>query len=131
MRESLRDVQGPMVLLSQFDRQVPKVAGRFGPQVHDDVEDRTAGGADQFRLSGRRALEMHPPQCPHSVVVCEVGLGDHGLQAVFCELLLAERSGEESAIILAQLEVDHERPAEFGLGEDHSFLLGVAGASRS
>ena len=52
-------------------------------------------------------------------VEADVCLRDHGLQAVFGELVLAEHAREESAVVLAALEVDDEGTGELGLGEDH------------
>src|SRR5262249_38315605 len=49
----------------------------------------------------------------------DVALRDDGLEAMVLELVLTEGAAEEAAIVLALLDVDHERALELGLGEDH------------
>lgn len=52
-------------------------------------------------------------------VVAHVCLGDHWLQSVGLELVLAEGSGEEATSVLSPLKVDYVRSAELDLSEDH------------
>ena len=68
--------------------------------------------AHQLRLGRRRELEVHPAQRALGGVVGQVGLGDHRLQPVLLELVLAERPGEEAAGVATRLDVDDERAGE-------------------
>ena len=68
---------------------------------------------------GGGILKVHPAHRALAPVEGEVGLRDHRLEPVLLELVLAEGAGEEAAVVLLAIEVDHERPFELGLGEDH------------
>jgi hypothetical protein len=52
---------------------------------------------------------MHPTDRSLEPVIRQVRLRDHGLETVIFELVLAEASSEEAAIVLVSLKVDHER----------------------
>ncbi len=82
---------------------------RIAPRVQRTSFVSAAGGI----------LEVHPAQRALAPVEREVRLGDDGLQPVLVELVLAERAGEEAAVVLSALEVDDERSRELGLLEDH------------
>ena len=60
-----------------------------------------------------------PRRVPAHVVEGDVRLGDHGLEAVIGELVLAERAGEVATRVLPPLQVDQERAGQCRLGEDH------------
>ena len=64
-------------------------------------------------------LEVHPAHRARARVERDVRLGDDGVEPVVGELVLAERAGEESAVVLSRLDVDDERALQLGLGEDH------------
>ena len=75
--------------------------------------------AHQLGLGRGRILEVHAAQRALGLVEGDVGLGDHRLQPVLRELVLAEGAGEEPAVVLPALEVDDERALQLRLGEDH------------
>src|SRR4051812_41277297 len=118
--ETLGDVERAMVVGAQLDGDVLEVGRALGPEVDDDVQDRPAGRADELRLRSGRVLEVHPPHRSLALVEGDVRLRDHRLEAVIGELALAERAGEEAAVVLAALDVDDEGAPEPGFGEDHA-----------
>src|SRR5438094_2348400 len=122
VREALGHVEGPVAVGAQLDRDVLQERRALGPQVHDDVEDRPAGGPDELRLRVRRILEVHAAQRALPLVERDVRLRDDGLEAVGGELLLTEGAREEAAVVLAPLHVDDEGALQPGLGEDHDLF---------
>ena len=106
----------------ELDRDVLEVGRALRAQVDDDVEDRTPRASDELGLGRRRVLKVHAPQRSLGLVESNVGLRDDRLQSVIGELLLAERAREETAIVLAALDVDDEGALELGFGEDHGCL---------
>src|SRR5690606_19671855 len=54
------------------------------------------------------------------VVVRDVGLGNGRLEAVLGELVGAERTGEEAALVGALFQLEHEGAVQRGLAEDHA-----------
>src|SRR2546426_433769 len=122
VREAFGHVQGPVPVGAQLQGDVLQERRALGPQVHDDVEDRPAGGADQLRLGVRRILEVHASQRALPLVERDVRLRNHGLEAVFGELPLTEGAGEKAALVLAPFHVDDEGTLQPGFGEDHGLF---------
>ena len=75
--------------------------------------------ADELGLRRRRKLEVHAAHGACDAVEGDVRLGDHRLEAVVGELVLAERAREVPTVVLTPLELDHERSGQRGLLEDH------------
>src|SRR5207253_10931804 len=67
--ESLGHVQRPVIVGVQLHGDALQESRTLRPQVHDDVEDRTARGADELGLGMRRVLEMHSTQRALALVV--------------------------------------------------------------
>ena len=130
VREPLRHVQRAAVVLVQLDARCSEVCRALGPQVDDDVDDRAARAADDLRLGLRRILEMHAAQRARRRVEGDVRLGDHGLEPVIGELVLAERAREVAARVLPALQVDHEGARQRRLCEDHVSPLLRSGLCR-
>ena len=82
---------------------------RIAPRVHRTSFVSAAGGN----------WKCIPRSVPLRRLKRDVGLCDHRLEPVILELVLAERPGEEPAIVLPALEVDDERARELRLREDH------------
>ena len=99
VREALGHVQRAAVLRAQLDRDVLEERRALRAQVDDDVDDRAARGAHELRLRRGRELEVHPAQRALVLVERGVGLGDHGLEPVLLELVLAERAREVAAVV--------------------------------
>ena len=106
--EPLRHVEGASVLLVEADGDVLEIRGALRPEVDDDVDDRAARAPDDLGLGRRRELEVHSAEGAGCAVERHVRLGDHRLQPVALELVLAERAGEVPAVVLTALEVDDE-----------------------
>jgi hypothetical protein len=119
VRKPLRNVERPVVVGRKLDRDVLEIGGALGTQVDDDVEDRAARRPHQLGLGSGRILEVHAAQRAPVFVERDVGLRDQRFQPVVGELPLAERAGEEAAVVLATLDVDDEGALELGFGEDH------------
>src|SRR6267378_1900359 len=121
VREALGDIERAVVVGAQIHRDGLQEGRTLGPQVHDDVEDRPARGADQLRLGVRRVLEVHPAQGALPLVVGDVRLRDHRLEVVLGELLLTKSACEEAAVVVAPLQIEDECALQLGLGDDHDF----------
>ena len=95
----------------QLDPEVRQVGGRVRRACRRSR--RRSRRACSARASPRRRAELvvHAAQRAGAVVEREVALRDDGLEAVLRELARAEGPREEPALVLAPLEVDHERPA--------------------
>src|SRR6267143_353453 len=119
VREALGHIERAMVVGAQFHADGFQESRALGPQVHDDVEDRPARGTDQLRLGLRRVLEVHPAQRALPLVVGDVRLRDHRLEAVLGELLLTKGPCEEATVVVAPLQIEDECALQLGLGEDH------------
>ena len=79
MREALRHVERPPIVLAEFDRDMLEVGRALGSQVDDDVEDRAPRASHELGLGRRRILEVHASKCALLQVEREVGLGDDRL----------------------------------------------------
>ena len=60
-----------------------------------------------------------PRRVPRLHVEGDVGLGDDGVEAVILELVLAERTREEAAVVLNSLEVDDKGPKQCRFRKQH------------
>src|SRR5882762_1532712 len=119
VREALGHIQRAVVVGAQIHGDRFQEGRALGPQVDDDVEDRPARGADQLRLGVGRILEVHPAQRALPLVVGDVRLRDHRLEAVLGELVLAKGAREEAAVVVPPLQIEDEGALQLGLGEDH------------
>src|SRR5258706_3078503 len=119
VREALRDVDPATILAAQFNRDVLKERRRLRAQVNDDVENRAGAAAYEFGFGRRRKLKVHPSNRAPATVEADVGLCNHGLQPVRGEFVLAERAREESALVLAALQIEGERTPKLGFNENH------------
>jgi hypothetical protein len=119
MSEAFWNVNGAVVVGGQLDFDVLEKGRALRPQVHDDVKDAAAGASNVPRLRRRRVLEVHSSHCPAGPVEPDVRLGDHGLEPVPLELMLAKGAGEEAAVVLPRLDVHDERTAELRLRESN------------
>src|SRR4051812_4648602 len=126
-----RDVEAAVVVRRQLDGDVLEIRRALRPEVHDDVEDRSAGRPHEFRLRRGRVLEVHSPDGSAAVVEGDVRLRDDRLQPALLELLLAEDAGEEAAAVFPALDVDEESALQPGFREDHSTLWNFAVALES
>src|SRR5690606_15590732 len=118
--EHLGDVQSQAVLGREVEREVHQVRGRDLAQVDDHRVDRAGRAAYELPRGGRRQLVVHAAQRAGDVVVGHVRLYDGGLEPVRGELLGSVRAGEEAAVVLAPLELDHPGARDPGLVEDHA-----------
>src|SRR3954471_24854380 len=119
VREPLGHVERAVVVGAQLDGDVLEIRRALGPQVDDDVEDRSAGRPHQLGLGSRRVLEVHPPDGALVAIEGDIGLGDHGLEPVLLELALAEDAREDPAVVLPPLEIEDIGAPQSGLSEDH------------
>ena len=90
--------------------------------VDDDVDDGTAGAADQLGLRVGSHLEVHAAKGAGPVVERHVALGHQRFEAGGEKLVGVERAGEEAAGVRAKLEVD-DGDAIDGCGRDDHRLL--------
>ena len=109
VREALGHVERAVVVGGELDGDVLEVGRALRAQVDDDVENRAARAAHELRFRRRRILEVHAAQRALASVERDVGLRDDRLEPVLGEFVLAERAREETAVVLAALEVDDER----------------------
>src|SRR5262249_28355985 len=89
------------------------------PQIDDHVVDRAAHAAHQLRLSMWGYLKMEPTKSAPACRAGQVALDHIRIQALLGEFTLAERAGEEAAVVFQQLKVDHVSAGESRLREDH------------
>src|SRR5439155_13767027 len=99
------------------------------PHVHQHVENRAGGAADELDLWFRVGLEVHPAN--HAAALCEreVALWPAGVEAVRGEFLLAICPRQEPALVFAQFQLDEPESVQRRTGEFHSpqttFTLGI------
>ncbi len=120
VREPLRDEQASAVLRGE-DGPVPmQKSGRVAPQVNRHIEYLAVQATDQFDLSVRGILEMHPAHTPLCSGQRVIHLRDRLVHAGFPELIRAEEPRQESALVLDRFALHQLQSGQRGGDEIES-----------
>ena len=102
-----------------------EIARRFGPQVHDHVEDGSPGTTNELALPLRRGLPVHAAQGVPALVPRDAALGQGRRQAGRGELLRAPGPGEEAPVVRVPVGADDYHPRKARRLEDHGSTVAV------
>src|SRR5688572_28980893 len=119
MGNPFRDVQHLVVVRAQFRRDPLFESVLAGPQVDDDVVDRSTGAPHQLGLLVRRSLIVHAAERSLLLVEGDAALRESWVQAARLEFPPAPCSRKKPPLILDLFRLDDESPAYSRLNEDH------------
>src|SRR6266545_5865041 len=120
MRKALRHIKGAEIVFIQLDGNMLKVSWTFRAQVNDDIEDRAACAADEFRLGCGRILKVHTTQGPFPEVESDIGLRDNRFQSARLELFLAEGTRKKTSGVFSAFQINNICSSELRFRDYHS-----------
>ena len=100
--------------------QPTAVGRRIRPKIDHHVVHCALGAADELHLGPGFVLEVQASQCAALTVRGQVALHESRQQTMSGELVFAEGTREESALVFPPLQVEHPHARDRGLGEVHA-----------